>query len=445
MANKIRCSNCGAFLDETDKVCYVCGEPLYPEVVMSDRTARDVVNRAPYDFKENEDFVAPGRVAPRQPEEETVDIGSIDNTQTEDSLNYGDDFDEAMGFEEMPEREARSVPQYDEDDMAEPYYEGDRRRREAQKKHKKKTALIVTIIVLVVALIGGGVWFVFFSGILGGTKPAVNGKYTIYFDKPSVDIDLTAPDGDVYSWSGDVTAVYTLNGKKKEVSCAPCVDHETLWKVKVPEKATQVYFYQSDNDIVRTQVTPSFKNETVYYVAQSSFNKDYQLPLGECDRENFEGIGVNYVTDPTTETTTETEEETTTEADETTAPTETDDTEETEPTEPAEAYSVSVPDSWSDGVTASENGNCTTYYEDYNHDMYEMGTLVSVYVFDADDSTADSLDGVKLTEYTSDKSKKIVVTTPTDVQYNDADDVAVQNYLAVQKDVSNFISSIVIN
>ena len=162
MANKIRCSNCGAFLDETDKVCYVCGEPLYPEVVMSDRTARDVVNRAPYDFKENEDFVAPGRVAPRQPEEETVDIGSIDNTQTEDSLNYGDDFDEAMGFEEMPEREARSVPQYDEDDMAEPYYEGDRRRREAQKKHKKK-------------------WFVFFSGILGGTKPAVNGKYTIYF------------------------------------------------------------------------------------------------------------------------------------------------------------------------------------------------------------------------------------------------------------------------
>ena len=77
--------------------------------------------------------------------------------------------------------------------------------------------------------------------------------------------------------------------------------------------------------------------------------------------------------------------------------------------------------------------------------MYEMGTLVSIYVFDADDSKADNLDGVKLTEYTSDKSKKIVVTTPTDVQYNDADDTAVKNYMNMQKEVNNFISSIVIN
>ncbi len=429
MDNKRRCTNCGAYLNENDKVCYVCGEVQLPEVVMSERTADDVVECPAYNFTENEDYVVPESVTHQ---DKPVDI---------EEVNYGDDFDEAVSYDEeyYPEQ-SRRMREYS-DEVAEPYYEGDRRREKLQKKHRKTTAIVITIIVAVL-LIAGGVVFAFVSGIFGPKKPAVEGKKTIYFDKPSAEIELTAQDGTTYNWSGDVVVTYKLNGKTRKTACTPCIDHETLWKVNISDKAEKIYFYQATDKKVRTQNLPSFNEETVYYVSQKQFNRDNQLPLGECARDNFEGIGVNYATDPTSEPETET-----TTAEQTTAETtaETSETEETSSSSSGEPYSVSVPSAWADDVSSVQNGNCTIYYEDYNHDMYEMGTLVSIYVFDADDSKADNLDGVKLTEYTSDKSKKIVVTTPTDVQYNDADDTAVKNYMNMQKEVNNFISSIVIN
>ena len=406
MAEKRRCSNCGAFLESDEKVCYVCGEVQLPDVVAAPE--RSEKNRgSSMSFEKDEDFVMP-----------------------------------SSNNEEGREPFETRVP-YGDEDVAEPYYETNDRRERAQRKRGKK-ALIITIVCILVAAIVGAVCFCMFSGVFGGNDKPSN-KYTIYFDKPDSDVDLIKSDGTVYHWTDDVEVSYVVNNKTKTKLCTPCSDHDSLWKVVLSTKATSVYFYEKDNKGLRTQVTPGFDDEMVYYVAQETLNAQNQLVLGQCERESFEGIGINYATTAATSESTSTAAEATEEETEKetkkAAPTEEDDTRKNED---KGAYTVNLPKSWQSGVIEVENGNCTTYYEDYNYRSYSMGKLASIYVFDANDSAADNLTGVKDIRYTSDQKKKIVITTPTDIQFNEADEQAQKNYLAKNKDLNSFLDSITV-
>ena len=44
--------------------------------------------------------------------------------------------------------------------------------------------------------------------------------------------------------------------------------------------------------------------------------------------------------------------------------------------------------------------------------------------------------------YNSDQTKKIVITTPTDIQFNEADEDAQNSYLEKNKDLNSFLDSI---
>ena len=74
--------------------------------------------------------------------------------------------------------------------------------------------------------------------------------------------------------------------------------------------------------------------------------------------------------------------------------------------------------------------------------MYNMGKMATIYVFEAKDEEADNLTGVKKILYTKDKSKKIVITTPTDIQFDETDENAQKNYVAKNKDLSSFLDSV---
>lgn len=406
MAEKRRCSNCGAFLEKDEKVCYVCGEVQVPDVVVSP-TKSEGSRGSSMVFEKDEDFVMP-----------------------------------SSSHEEKKEPFENRVP-YNDEDVAEPYYEDDNRRKKAQKKRSKK-ALIIAIVCVLIACIIGAVCFCLFGGVFGGETKASN-KLTIYFDKPDSEVDLIKSDGTVYHWTDDVIVSYVKDGKTKTKTCSPCSDHDSLWKVKLPVQAKSIYFYEKDNKGLRTQVTPGFDDEMVYYVSQETLTSQNQLPLGQCERASFEGIGINYATTAQTseseETTAKATEKETEKETKKAAPTEQNDSRKTED---KGAYTVNLPKSWQSGVTAVENGNCTTYYEDYNYKSYSMGKLASIYVFDANDSAADNLTGVKDIRYTTDKKKKIVITTPTDIQFNEADETAQKNYLAKNKDLNSFLDSITV-
>ena len=313
-------------MEENENVCYVCGEIQMPEVVAAPKR-NDAERGSSMSFEEDSDFVLP------------VDSRGGGTSISDNKLSYGDE------------------------DMVEPYYESDNKFKAAQKRHNRKAVIITIICILVVGIIGV-VCFCLFNGVFGGQKK-VNNKFTIYFDKPASDIALKKSDGTEFHWTDDVEVSYKINNKKKTKICTPCNDHESLWKVSLSTKATSIYFYEKDNKVLRTQVTPGFVDEMVYYVSQERLNAHNQLPLGQCERESFEGIGINYATTAettqpeTTETSTEKETQKPTETTE--APTEEDDSRKTED---KGDYSVSLPKSWQDGVTAVKNKNSTTYYED---------------------------------------------------------------------------------
>ncbi|MBR1730934.1 MAG: hypothetical protein IJ725_00660 [Ruminococcus sp.] len=403
MSEKRRCKNCGAFLENDEKVCYVCGEVQLPDVVSAPERSSEP-RESTMVFEKDADYVMPAS---------STEVGRV---PFDERVDYGDE------------------------DIAEPYYEMDERREKAQRKRSRKAVIIAVVCVLVVGVIGA-VCFCLFNGVFSGNNKKVDNRITIYFDKPKSDVELIKSDGTVFTWTGDVEVSYDVNNKTKTKLCTPCTDHESLWKVTLPTKAKSIYFFEKDEKGLRTQVTPGFDEDMVYYVAQETFNSQNQLPLGQCERESFEGIGINYATTAQTtaaeETTAETEEET---AQETTEQeTEEDDTRKTED---KGYYTISLPKSWQSGVTAVENGNCTTYYEDYNYNSYSMGKLASIYVFDANDSAADNLTGVKDIRYNSDQTKKIVITTPTDIQFNEADEEAQKSYLEKNKDLNSFLDSI---
>lgn len=392
-------------MESDEKVCYVCGEVQLPDVVAAPERSGESRGSS-MTFEKDEDFVVPSKSDEQKKE------------PFENRVPYGDE------------------------DVAEPYYEVDERRKNAQRRRGKK-ALIIAIVCILIAAIIGAVCFCLFSGVFGGNK--ASDKYTIYFDKPASDVDLIKSDGTVYHWTDDVEVSYIVNNKTKTKNCTPCSDHDSLWKVKLPTKAQSIYFFEKDNKGLRTQVTPGFDDETVYYVAQETLTSQNQLVLGQCERESFEGIGINYATTAQTseseETTTKATEKETEKETKKVAPTEEDDTRKTED---KGAYTVNLPKSWQSGVTAVESGKCTTYYEDYNYKSYSMGKLASIFVFDANDSAADNLTGVKDIRYTSDGKKKVVITTPTDIQFNEADETAQKNYLEKNKDLNSFLDSITV-
>ena len=402
MAEKLRCKNCGAFLKDNEKVCYVCGEVQISDVVTTpERSSGE--RGSSMSFEKDSDFVMP--------------TGSHGGSKTPgERVSYGDE------------------------DIAQPYYDADKRRAKAQKKRGRK-AFIIMIVCVLIAGIAGAVCFCLFNGVFSGGKK-VNNRFTIYFDKPSSDIELVKSDGTIFKWTGDVEVSYVLNNKTKTKICTPCGDHDSLWKVSLSTSSKSVYFYEKGEKKLRTQVIPGFDDEMVYYVSQERLNAQNQLPLGQCERQSFEGIGINYATTaPSSESETagETKETQQDSTEKTNAPTEEDDSRKIED---KGVYTISLPKSWQSGVTSVKSGKCTTYYENYNYDMYSMGKLASIYVFDANDSAADNLTGVKDIRYNSDQTKKIVITTPTDVQFNEADEEAQKSYLEKNKDLNSFLDSI---
>ncbi len=408
---KRRCSNCGAFLGDNEKVCYVCGEVQIPDVVNveeNDNEGRDPIVK----FEKDEDFVVPD------------DSHGSRHTTPDERVDYGDE------------------------DIAEPYYEMDNRRAQAYKKRNRKAIIIAVVVVLVLGAIGA-VCFCIFNGVFDSGKKADN-NFTIYFDKPNSEIDLVATDGTVYNWSNDVCVSYTINNKETKKTCTPCADHDSLWEISIPTKAKTVYFYESEEENVRTQVLPSVDDETVYYVSQEAFNVQNQLPLGQCTRDAFEGIGINYATTAETSESSasdDTNPATSDKNDNTgntkkTEPTETKDENDTRKKVDNGTYTIELPQSWQSGVTEVKGKNYTTYYEDYNYKMSNMGKLATIYVFDADDTEADNLTGVKRVFYNSDQTKKIVITTPTDIQFDESDEEAQKNYIEKNKDLNSVLDSI---
>lgn len=414
MAEKRRCTNCGAFLENGEKVCYVCGEVQMPDVVTAPERS-EKPRGSSMTFEKDEDFVMPAKFKGNK-------------TSRDDKMDYGDD------------------------DIAEPYYKWDDMEKKSRKRHNRKQrkgnrAVIIAVVCILVVGIAGAVCFCLFNGVFGGGKKDSD-KFTVYFDKPASDIELLKSDGSSFTWTNDVEVSYTVNGKTKTKVCTPCSDHESLWKTYLPKNAKSVYFFEKEEKGLRTQITPSFEDETVYYVSQVTLNAQNQLPLGQCERDSFEGIGINYATSAQTDDTEETTQpETTKETEQATTEKEEKATEEDDSrkTEDQGYYTVSLPKSWQSGVTAIKNGKCTTYYEDYNYNSYSMGKLVSIYVFDADDSAADNLTGVKDIRYNADQTKKIVITTPTDIQFNEADEQAQKKYLEKNKDLNSFLDSISVN
>jgi hypothetical protein len=225
------------------------------------------------------------------------------------------------------------------------------------------------------------------------------------------------------------------------------VEYDNLWEVKIPAEATDLYFSPNTTDNIRTQSIDEPQDEYAYYVTDTLLDENLQLVIEGCPLLDFSQLGINYVS-PTVEETTEsttvaptTEVATTTEpATETTA-----EATETTATESSDPYSITVPTTWTSGTTVITKGNCTSYYETYNYKNYQMGNLMSIYVVDASDTSFSDMNNVKMVKKTSDGKKKIVVVTPTDIEFNDADETATNNYINLSNLTNQVISSITPN
>jgi hypothetical protein len=391
MSDKIICPNCGAHLIDEDKVCYVCGQV--------------VENLA----KPENEYTAPE-----------------ENVAEEDTAPVLD------GYNDYVEEEPY------EDEVA-------YRPKDKPKKSKtKKTGIICGICVAVVAVLAVIVCVCFANGVF---SPAVEDEeYTVYFDKPSSDLNLIDESGTVYNWSGDVEVVYTLDGEQKEASCKMSVEYDNLWEVKIPAEATDLYFSPNTTDNIRTQSIAEPQDEYAYYVTDTLLDENLQLVIEGCPLLDFSQLGINYVSPTVEETTEPVTEVPTTEATATEQATET--TEQaTEPTatESSDPYSITVPTSWTSGTTVITKGNCTSYYETYNYKNYQMGNLMSIYVVDASDTSFSEMNNVKMVKKTADGTKKIVVVTPTDIEFNDADETATDNYISLSNLTNQVISSITPN
>lgn len=398
MSKKFVCPNCGARLLEEDKECYVCGMTIEEMLKFNN----DNQTESLYD---EEDTPSPQQ----------------------------EDYDEVSHEEEYD---------YDNEDSRENYH------KQGMSK-AKKAGIICGVSVGVIALIAVLVCLFFYKGIF--TTQTEPEEYTIYFDKPLSDINLIDSQGTVYNWGGDVEVIYTLDNKRQESTCKVSVEYDNLWECKIPATATNVYFSPSTTDNIRTEAISQPEDEYVYYITDTLLNENLHMAISSCPLIEFGNQGINYVI-PTEEEAIASSTQAPTQAP-TEAPTEavtvpettTEAVSATETTAVTELYSISVPSSWSSGTTVIKKGNCTTYYETYNYKNYQMGSLISIYVVDKSDTSYSNMNNVKMVKKTSDGKKKIVVVTPTDIQFNDADETATNNYIALSNLTNQVISSITAN
>lgn len=393
---KIICNNCGAYLQPSDKFCYVCGEIIR---------------------QERAEAVAPPVIEEKPVAEPVADFGEVFAPIVEDIQDY------AVAEEENTYQEIS--PETDEP------------KKKPKKKGAKKVAMICTIIVLVVALLGAGVCVAHFNGWLVPPKTE-EATITVYFEKPMTSQNLMTAEGTVYNWTGDVDINYILDGKAYKKPCKMTNDYDNVWFKKLPAKATQVYFSETSLEVVRTVAVEQAVDGNIYYVTDILFDSNMQLPVDCCKLADFDSMGINYYTAPVetekpTEKPTETQQETQAET-------------EPEPETEAEveAYSLSVPQQWQGNYTVIENGNCTSYYETYNYSNYQCGNLFSVYVYDANDTSYSEMNVEKVVT-TSDGTKKIVVVTPTDIQFNDGDDTAIEKYTTLSQFTNQVVESVKAN
>ncbi|MCH5303616.1 MAG: hypothetical protein J1E41_02020 [Ruminococcus sp.] len=407
MTEKRRCPNCGAYLTNSDKTCYVCGEVLAPETLSEQNTSEKTYTPAIPENNIDNDFTKPY-------------IPVKDTNEPE----YSDRYDSEPYVEE------NSRPYfYDEDEDFE----------DKEKNNTKKTAIICGIIVGVAALAAVIVGVCFSMGLFSEKN---SDEVTVYFDKPSVSLNLMDDDGTVYNWGADVSVSFKLGNKEQQQSCNLCLEYDNMWKCTVPANATDVYFFQDSGEEIRTAAVRFLENDTVYYVTEILFNADGQLPISSCRLNEFDNLGVN-ATDETTPATTA--------AKTTTAPTEKvtekETEKETETEKPTEAlsnpYNISVPNSWSDGAIEITNDNCVSYYETYNYQNYGTGMLLSVYTFKAGDNSYGDLNAKKI--LTASDGSKIVIVTPSDVQFDDSDETAMNNYISLSNLTNQVIKSIKTN
>lgn len=405
MSKRRVCPNCGAYLTEDDKVCYVCGEvvPIQP--------AQPTEEEAPQDTQQ--EFFEEQAPLNEQAEEDFSDSAPED------------------GFGQAYEQEY-----YEEDE--------DMPRNPGKKKKKmsraKKTAIISAVCVGVVAVAAAIICVCFFNGVFTQDE---QDEYVLYFNKPNSEINLMQEDGTVYNWGSDVDVVYTLDGEMQQDACKISSEYENAWTCTVPADAEDVYFSQSDGSGLRTEKFALVESDYIYYVTDILVDEDYQLPIDCCPIDEFDSMGINFTQETTQQTDAETEAQVTDAVTEAATETEAE-TEATTTANDSDAYTVSVPSAWSGATTVVEKNNCTTYYESYNYKNYNCGMLVSIYVFDASDSSYSDMN-VKKVITSSDGTKKIVAVTPTDVQFDENDETAMNNYLELEKSTDQLISSITAN
>lgn len=385
---KIVCNNCGAYLQLTDKICYVCGQVVENQPL-------EVINSA-------------------------VINEELEKIETEPSENNS-------------EQEIKKEDTYKE------IVDEDMTKHKKQPKGKK-AGLICAIIIIVVALLGAGICLCFFNGwgIFANKQGDEPQKNTLYFDKPSANQNLMDLEGTVYNWTGDVDINYTLNGQSVKKACKMTLEYDNIWYSKVPKDAVDIYFSESTLGKLRTTKLYDVYDENIYYVSDILLDDNMQLPVMFCSLSKFDKMGINY-TQQTTETETSKQTESTAETKEveTTGETET----ETETNAESAGYNISLPKQWQDNITVVENGNCTNYYESYNYTNYQCGNLISVYVFEANDNSYSEMNVQKVVP-SSDGTKKIVIVTPTDIQFNDSDEDAIEKYTSLSQFTSQVVNSI---
>lgn len=422
MTEKRRCPNCGAYLSVRDKVCYVCGETL-PPVSKPVSTSGKRINPVVFEPEKDTDFVMP------------VDHDTAGEKPFEERKPYSDD-----DYVE-PYKDNYDNKNYSERDV-EPYYYDDRNDYGGgHNMNTGKVAKICGVILGIVALAAIIIGVCFATGLLGGG--ASGEQITVYFDKPSVNINLMDDTGTVYNWGADVSVCYTFNGKEEEQGASPCKEYDNTWKCEIPAGATDLYFAQTVGDEIRTTATKAVEKDNIYYVTDILLNSDDQLPLAFCKLSEFGNLGVNAVEE--TASTKAKKKETT--APPTEAETETEEETEPETEKPTQAlskpYNISLTSDWVSGTTKSKSGNCVTYYEKYNYKNYGSGMLLSIYTFKAGDNSYGDLNAKKI--LTASDGSKVVVVTPSDVECDDSDEKAIEKYTSLQSQTNEIISSISTN
>lgn len=388
---KFQCNNCGAYLKPTDKVCYVCGKVAEIQKIQVS--------------------------APPTIEEKTTE--AFENTNTY-SVDINENIPDNNDYDSIDEIESRKQPQ-------------------KTGKKSKKALVICSIFVIVVALIAAGVCVCYLQGWLPVEKEQAT-TMTVYFDKPSSNQNLLDSQGTVYSWRGDVDINYTSKGQSVTEACKMTLEYDNIWYCEIPIEAKDVYFSQSTVNTIRTNTIKELNDNYIYYVTDIVFNNGMQLPISGCILDDFDNFGINYQ-NTTTPVTTETVAEETDETVDETTETEGQDVEEiTQTTGSPNGYDISMPQQWQENVTVVNNGNCTSYYEKYNYENYQCGNLISIYTFDKNDNSYSEMNVKKI--ITDDNGDKIVIVTPTDIQFNDSDEEAITKYTDLSQYTSQVMESV---